>query len=152
MPRENVEVVRGFFDAMGRYFDAYWSNPHSMTETLQTDDRLPEQSEAFGYVHPEVEWKTSFLGSPVRGHLGIAQTWDEYLTWAADYRVSLEEARELDGDRVFAIANVTWTAKAGGDAVNALLYFVLELRDGLVSRIDEYTERDEALRAAGLTG
>jgi ketosteroid isomerase-like protein len=35
--------------------------------------------------------------------------------------------------------------------VDARYYEVYTLRDGKVSRVDEYSERDEALEAAGLS-
>jgi ketosteroid isomerase-like protein len=41
--------------------------------------------------------------------------------------------------------------RESGVEVDTRFYVVYSLRDGKVSRVDEYIERDEALKAAGLS-
>jgi ketosteroid isomerase-like protein len=80
----------------------------------------------------------------------MGATWDDYLSWAGDYRVRLEEALPTDDGRVFVSLALSYRAKAGGGVVNGPLYSLIEVEDGLITRIDEYTERADALEAAGL--
>jgi hypothetical protein len=62
MSQENVELVRRFMDAVERGFDAYWKSPRSIAASMQAQDLWPEWEEAYGYVHPKIEWQTTFLG------------------------------------------------------------------------------------------
>jgi ketosteroid isomerase-like protein len=150
MSEENVEVVRRFIDAMQHSFEAYWKNPRSIAEALQTDTLWPEYREALSFLDPEFEWKTVFLGETHRGYLDTAKVWDDYLRWAADYRIDLHEAEDLGGDQVYAVIILVGTAKSGGAPMEAQFFDVFTLRDGQIVRLEEYTDRERALEAAGL--
>ena len=104
-----------------------------------------------GFIHPEARWKTVFAGLTFRGHLEMLRGWDQFLDVATDYRVALRGAEDLGGDRVFATVDRVAKAKHTGVEVNAPLYAVITVRDGLIVEVDEYAERAEALEAAGLT-
>jgi ketosteroid isomerase-like protein len=151
MSEENVEVVRRFMDAMQRSFDAYWDNPRSLAEAVETDTLWPEYREALTFVDPEFEWKTVFLGETHRGYLETAKVWDDYLRWAEDYRIALEEVKDLDGDQVYAVVALVGTAKSGGEPMDARFFDVFTLRNGQIVRLEEYLDRDKALEAAGLS-
>jgi hypothetical protein len=87
MSDENVEFVRrGFEEVVARAFEAYWREPRSIAAALEADDLWPEWRELFALLDPEVEWKTLFLDTTFRGHLGVARGWDDFLTWADHYR------------------------------------------------------------------
>jgi ketosteroid isomerase-like protein len=150
MSQENVEVVRQFIDATQRFFEAYWKNPRSIAAAVEADDPWPEWREALAYVHPDVEWKTVFLGETHRGHLAAAKVWDDYFKWADDYRVALQEVTDLGDDRVYANLALHGKAKAGRAPMDASFFDVFTLRDGLIVRLEEYTDRKRALEAAGL--
>jgi len=151
MSQENVEIVRRFIDATQRFFEAYWDNPRSIAEAVEADDLWPEYREALTYVHSEVEWKTVFLGETHRGYLAAARVWDDYFKWAEDYRVRLREVTDLGDDRVYAALALVGKAKAGGAPMNAQFFDVFTLSDGLIVRLEEYTDRAQALEAAGLS-
>ena len=150
MSHENVEIVRQFIDATTRFFDAYWEDPRSIAAAVEADDLWPEYREAISLVDPEVEWKTVFLGETHRGYLAAAKVWDDYLKWADDYRVGLDEVKDLDGERVYATLTLSGKAKPAGAPVNARFFDLFTLRDGLIVRLEEYPEREQALEAAGL--
>ena len=150
MSQENVEIVSSFMDAVQRFFNAYWEDPRSIAAAVEADDLWPEYREALAYVHPEVEWKTVFLGETHRGILAAARVWDDYLKWAEDYRVDLQEVADLGNDRVYATLGLVGKAKAGGEPMNAQFFDVFTLRDGLITRLEEYPDRAQALEAAGL--
>ena len=151
MSQENLEIVRRFFDAIERAFDAYWSSPRSIAAAIEADDLWPEWREVFGYVHPHIEWQTVFLGETHRGHLEAAANWDDFLTWAEDYRPSLEDLADLGGDHVFVVVALVGEGKDSDLRMNARFFDLFTLRDGLIVRIEEYTDRNQALETLGLS-
>jgi hypothetical protein len=60
MSEENVELVRDYWEVVGRLLDEYWANP----EVRLTQSPAVEQ--AFDLVDPEAEW-TPF-GQPRPAH------------------------------------------------------------------------------------
>jgi ketosteroid isomerase-like protein len=148
MSQQNVELVRRAFDALERAFDAYWKEPRSIAEAIEADD-WPEWSESFAFIHPDVVWQTVLLGNTFHGHRECARAWDDFLRWASDYRPALDEVEDLAGDRVFAVVGLHGQSKDGGGRMDARFYDVFTVRDGLITRLEEYTTRAEALEAAG---
>jgi ketosteroid isomerase-like protein len=148
MSDENVTFVRQGFEVVARAFDAYWAEPRSIAAALEKGDLWPEWRDLFALLEPEVEWRTLFLGTTFRGHVGVARGWDDFLTWADDYRPSIDEAEDIGDDRV--LVDVAFTGKPkDGPRMNAQFFAVFTLRNGLVARVDEYTTRAEALAALG---
>ena len=150
MSQENVEIVRRLLEAAQRAFNAYWRDPRSIAAALQADDLPPEAREYLGHLDPEVEWKMAMVGQTPRGYLEVAKAWDDYLTWAKAYRVGLGEVRDLGDDRVYAVVDVVAEAAAGGMPMKMRLFVLYTIREGLIARMEEYTEQDQALEAAGL--
>jgi ketosteroid isomerase-like protein len=148
--QENVEVVRRFMDAIEKGFDAYWENPRSIAAALEAQDLWPEWVEAYEFVHPQIEWQTTFLGETFRGHLETARAWDDFLPWAEDYRPKLEEVAGLGDDHVFAVVGLVGKGKNSGMRMDARFYDVFTVREMLIVRIEEYVSRREAFEAAGL--
>jgi ketosteroid isomerase-like protein len=136
---------------MQRSFDAYWKSPRSIAAAIEAQDLWPEYREALSYLDADVEWQTVFLGETSRGYLETAKVWDDYLKWAEDYRVRLQEIEDLGDDQVYAVVSLTGKAKAGGTPMDARFFDVFTLRDGLIVRLEEYTDREQAIEAAGLS-
>jgi ketosteroid isomerase-like protein len=151
MSQENVVIVRRFFETIERAFDAYWRSPRSIAAAVEAQDLWPEWKEVFEYAHPEIEWQTIFLGETFRGHRATAAAWDDFLTWAEDYRPSLEEVADLGGDQVFAVVGLIGKGKNSGLRMDARFFDVFTVRERLIVRIEEYTGRNQALEAAGLS-
>ena len=128
---ENVAIVRRFVEAFNR---------------LDLESVRAE-------VHPDVqvdEWPTGPDARSYRGPDGIQQaidTWFESWEWMTVRIDALEEV----GDAV--IVTLYQRAKGRGSEAEVELtsYNVYTFRDGLVYRIQLFTERDPALAAAGLT-
>jgi ketosteroid isomerase-like protein len=150
MTQRNVETVRQFFEKIERAFDAYWNEPRSIAAAVRTQNLWPAWSEVFSCVDPQIEWQTVFLGETFRGHLETAAAWDDFLGWAEDYHPALKEIADLGGDRVYAAVALVGTGKNSGMRMDATFFDVITVRDGLIVRIEEYTERDQALEAVGL--
>src|SRR5215208_985655 len=96
------------------------------------------------------EWNPVFSGETYRGQLEMGRGWDELLGAAESYSVKLLEVTDLENDRVLAMFGPSLEGRTSGIHVNAALYAVIRLRDGLISGLDEYTDRRDALQAVGL--
>jgi ketosteroid isomerase-like protein len=51
---------------------------------------------------------------------------------------------------VLAVFGLSLEGRSSGVQVNAAVFAVVTLQDGLIARLDEYTDRREALEAAGM--
>jgi ketosteroid isomerase-like protein len=149
MSRENVEVVKRFFEAVQRLLET-WGTSRSLQDAIKAGDLPPEAREALGYMDAGAEWNPVFSGATYRGQLEIGRGWDELLGAAESYSLKLLEATDLENDRVLAVFGPSLEGKTSGIHVNAALYAVITLRDGLIAQLDEYTDRSEALEAVGL--
>jgi hypothetical protein len=66
MSEENVKLVRGYYEAVQGVFGAYWEDPGSAAESLETGEVPPAGVEMLRYLHPNVEWKTALTGITYR--------------------------------------------------------------------------------------
>ena len=125
MSRENVEIV-------GRIIDAY--------------DRDPE--EAYSYLDPGVIWNPA----EEERSQGIDAVRSYMERWTAEWEDYAHEAEELldAGDSVVVTVHFSGRGKTSGIEADARLFEVWTLRDGKVVRMDEYTQRAEALEAVEL--
>jgi hypothetical protein len=153
MSQENVEIAKRFSNAFERASRAYWEDPRSIEEGLKSDSLGPEAAELIGYLHPEVEWKTAFslTGETRRGVTEFARFCDEWLDATERYAVTVRDVRDIGDDRVFIVSDLAFKGKGTGIEVNGISFAVVTVDDRLIRRIDEYADRDEALKAAGLS-
>jgi len=127
---ENVELVRRF-NALGNA--GRW-------------DAVAE------LLHPAVEWVIAREHPDARTVSGrdelteYRRQWD---TMMPDLRIDLDRVLDVD-DRVVAIGIARGTGTGSGADVRVPLALVYTLRDGLITRGEEYLDPDEALEAAGL--
>jgi limonene-1,2-epoxide hydrolase len=131
MSEENVEIVRGAIAALNkRDVDGY-----------------------LGLCAPDVELITpvAAIEGPSVGAQGIRQFFagiDEAMT---EFHLDVTELRALDGQRVLALGQVRSVSK-GGFASTLPFVNTYEIKDAKLCRIRVYNDRDEGLRAAGLSG
>jgi ketosteroid isomerase-like protein len=76
---------------------------------------------------------------------------DQFLDAAQDYRVNVPEVTDLNDSQVLAVVRLAMKGKASDIDVNATIFPIVTVEDGLIIRIDEYLERAEALEAAGFS-
>jgi ketosteroid isomerase-like protein len=86
--------------------------------------------------------------SPYYGPDGMRDDWERWASAWVELRVTVEEIIDA-GDQVILVAHHQGRARGSGINVDARLYEVYTLREGKVSRVDEYTEREQALEAPG---
>jgi len=151
MSQENVEIVRRYFEAAGRAFAAYWQGPRSLADSLRAGEVPPEGADVMRYLHPNIEWKSALIGITTRGYEGTVHGVDQFLDAAQDYRVNVLEVTDLGNSQVLAVMRLAMKGKASDIDVNATIFSIVTVEDGLIIRLDEYLERAEALEAVGLS-
>jgi ketosteroid isomerase-like protein len=129
---ENLDLVRSIYEATerGDFGDATWADPE------------------IDYVFVDGPEPSAF-----KGHAGLVQAmrqtlrpWDRFLTYVDEYR-------ELDAERVLVLVHNSGRGKASGLELGALPNQgaqMVHIRDGKVTRIAVYFDRDRALAELGL--
>ncbi len=132
MSRENVEVVRAIYEAWerGDYTSTEWADP-------------------------QIEFVIAGGPSPGRwkGLTEMAQGEREFLSAWEDYRLRADEFRDLDDERVLVLIHHRGRGKTSDmeltdmQATGGTLF---HLRDGRVTRLVLYWDRERALEAVNV--
>jgi ketosteroid isomerase-like protein len=150
MSEQNAEIVRRFFEALERSLEV-WERSHSLADAIR-DDHVPQESrDVLAFLSPEAEWTPIFSSETYRGYVEMGRGWDELLEATGNYHLKLLEIRDLEKDRVFVVFGPTLEGRFSGIHVEAAVFAVVTLRNGLIVRLDEFTNRREALEEVGLT-
>ena len=132
MSRENVEIVQAGWDA--------W---------LRGD--LPG---LFSWFDPDVVWDTSHFHdwpeSSYHGVEGVERFLREWRDVWADLQLTVEDVRAAPDGRVLSLIRQRATGRSSGLAMDMETAQIATLRNGKVTRIDNYEDRAEALEAVGL--
>jgi ketosteroid isomerase-like protein len=133
MSRENVEVG----GPVGRLFAAF-----------NKRDWAAFSAE----LDPEVEYAPVEEHATFRGPEGVAQYAKRWLEAWGTFSGEQEEVKSTPAkNRGFSVIRFRGMGKGSGVEIDDPIYWVYELRGGRLYRISEYTERAEALEAAGLS-
>ena len=124
MSQENVEVVVKFL-------------------------RVVDVDEALTYADPGIVWNP-IEELPTQGHDAVRASLAHWKAEWDDYKVMPEEFVDM-GDRVVATVRLRGRGRGSGVEIDARFYDVYTLRDGKIVRMDQFTERSEALEAVGLS-
>ncbi len=131
MSQENVEIVRGIWDA---------------------DRRRDVEAVRAAYA-PDVEWEdcTGLWGDwgVARGPDGIQEAWRRWYEAFEDVQMEFGEVAE-GGDNVVVTYHAHGRGRGSGAVVDQAITLIWTLRDGKVVRIRGYGDRAQALEAAGL--
>jgi ketosteroid isomerase-like protein len=137
MSEETVEIAREMFAAAARAINR------------------GEFENLGGLLDPEVEWipiNAALEGGWYRGHSGVRQ-WIEDMNRDWDYfEARPEEFRDLGDDRLLALG--TWRARGRSSGVeldSQPAAWLIQLRNGKTVRMQTFTDRSQALEAAGLS-
>ena len=145
MSQENVEVVRGFYEALNRWLESYWADPGLPIE------ETPELEEVFDRLDPEIEWDWLFSPETFRGRDELLRAAADWIETVGDWRVEVEELIDGAEDRVLAILRVVARGRGSGAPAGQRAFVAVTVRNGKVARMDDNTERAEGLEAAGLS-
>ena len=129
----NLDLVRSIYAAWGR---GDWTSAE--------------------WAHPQIEFVIPDGPSPGSwtGLAKVAEALGEGLRTLREVRVEADEFREIDNECVLVFAHYSGRGKASGleiDQIGAGGAHLLHLRDGKVTRIVHYWDRDRALADLGLT-
>ncbi len=99
----------------------------------------------------DVAWTTADLPGieQVHGHDGLRTLAREMQDNFDDFSLELTDL-ERSGSRVLAAVHQTGTGRLSGVEVELNYWFVNELRDGQIARVEAYLDEREAREAAGL--
>jgi len=130
MSKENVEIVRGMYEAFDR----------------------GEASVALGYFDPEVVMDASHRvdGRIGHGREEMTAILAEWMTTWDDFHDEVSELRDL-GDRVLAISTQRGRGKGSGIEFENRFGMLYEIRNGRIARWTVYDDPAEAIEA-GLSG
>jgi ketosteroid isomerase-like protein len=132
-PPSNLELVRSICDAWGKgdFGSAEWASP-------------------------EIEFVLT--GGPVDGSwtglAGMAEGWRAWLGAWEDVRAEPDEYRELDGERVLVLLHGSGRGKTSGlelEHMRTNSAALFQLRDGKVTRLVVYLDRELGLADLGLS-
>ena len=127
MSEENVKIVQRMFEAYGRAGAAA----------------------ATGDFDPDIVWNPA---EEVPQH-GPDETVAYMARWEREWEDLTTVPEEFidAGDRVLVTVHFSGRGRGSGIEVDTRLYEVYSLREGKIVRMDEFTERSQALEAAGLS-
>ena len=127
--QESIDFVRAAYE---------WGNTQGWT--------------ARGWWHEDGEYVNSREDPDHGRHVGIEAVEAHFASWIEAYpdlRVTPVDVR-ANGRRVFAWVHFSGHGATSGMPVDMELAHVLTLEDGLIKRLEEYTDRAEALARAGI--
>jgi uncharacterized protein len=132
MSEENMEVARQGYEAYNR------DGPYAIIE----------------FLDPEVEWGTPeqdpYMTGTYRGHDGVREFLDQFFELFEEARIEPEEFIEA-GDRVVVPFQFTARTRETGIELTERWAHVWTIRRGKATRLDQYTDPEAALEAAGLS-
>jgi ketosteroid isomerase-like protein len=126
---ENLEIVGRAFEELrsGQYDGGAW-------------DPDVEVINAAGWV----------IETSYRGHAGLHQWWDDLAEAFGDFTIELDEAMEVDGERVLTTQRFVGHFRATNIPFDGPWASILWIRHGKVVRAEGYLSKRRAWRAAGL--
>jgi ketosteroid isomerase-like protein len=129
---DNLELVRAGFAAF-----------------MRRDRTWPEK-----YCTPDIEWRPAMgmlLSQEIyRGPDEVEHVvFDEIPSVLNDFRSEVLELIEIDDDRVLAIVNFKGSAASSGMEIEQVFGQIYTLRDGKVAAMHSYSNKEQALAAAG---
>jgi ketosteroid isomerase-like protein len=112
---------------------------------------------SLGWAHPEIEWVRPDGPAPGTGtgFAGLAGDTRDFIGAWKDFRIAAEEIRELDNERVLVFVRYGGRGRASGvelGEVQSGAAHLLHVRDGKVTRLVQYLDRECALADLGIKG
>jgi ketosteroid isomerase-like protein len=104
-------------------------------------------------LHPDIEivpFAAALEGRSYSGREGVRHWLTEVLTLTWDRFETLPEAYRKAGDQLIVYGHWSARVRASGTEIEMPATWVIEIRDGLISRWETFTDRAEAHRKAGL--
>jgi ketosteroid isomerase-like protein len=129
MSQENIELVRRSFEDWNRG-----------EREIRADE-----------VDPELELHSKLLGRVVRGPEGLRSWFLEIDQQFEEWRLEIAEIREIGRDRLLILGQIHLRGSGSKVEFDQPMAWLLNFRAGKVARMEMFTDRLEALEAAGLS-
>ena len=138
MSRENVELVRRFFEAL-----------NSATRTRELQPLLDE------FLDPDIDWRAvegaiDDIGG-MRGIAAVRLYIEDWLDTFDDLTMAADEVIEVDDDRVLVPQRLSGRAKQSGIEAQLAFAVLYTIQNGRFVKVREYETREGALEAVGLS-
>jgi ketosteroid isomerase-like protein len=132
MASENVELVRSIYVdwSRGDFSSSDWAHPEIEFEIVEAAD-----------------------SGRAKGRAEMAELWRSFLSAWRGLRAEAEEIRELDEGRVLVLARNSGIGRTSGLELEDALTRganIFQIRDGKVTKLEIYSDRDRALADLGL--
>lgn len=131
MSRENVEVVRRFYEAINR------------RDLTVLDGLIASEEAEFPSVFATSE------GRVFRGRQGVREYFAAIDAAFVDFETEVKELIDAGEDQVVAMTKVAGRGRGSGVAIDQRFAQVWTLRDGAVTRIESYLDPMEASKPPG---
>jgi ketosteroid isomerase-like protein len=109
---------------------------------------IADVDEAMTYADPDIVWNP-IEELPTQGHDAVRASLARWKAEWDDYKVLPEEFVDR-GDRVLATVRLRGRGRGSGVEIHATFYDLYTLREGKIVRMDQFTERSQALEAVEL--
>jgi ketosteroid isomerase-like protein len=136
MSRENVEVVRRFYD--------------SLREAAEPDTVLASLSELLDARFEFDISRTNPEGRVYHGRDGLRDAMEQWLAPWDDYRLEAVEFLDAGDERVVVMQRERGRIRGTGAWVEHQRGVVYTVRNGKITRYEEHHDRAQALEAVGL--
>ena len=106
------------------------------------------------YLDPEIEWRPpqeSMEPGEYRGHAGVLDYLGRLGEVFSERRAELVDVVDVDADRVIAVIRVIGRSERFGTEIDGDWAWLIKIRDGKGIEVTMFTDRAQALEAAGLT-
>jgi ketosteroid isomerase-like protein len=144
MSEKKFDAVRGFYRAFDRWLASLDSDPEDEIE------QSPELDEMFDHLDPNAEWDWPLSTDTFKGREQLLQAVADWYGTVSSWSVEIQELTDCGGDRVLVDVRVVAVGKGSGTPFEQLVFSVITIRGGKIARFEDYTERADALKAAGL--
>jgi ketosteroid isomerase-like protein len=127
MSEQNIELVRRGFEHFVATGEPAWDTLHE---------------------HVEVRDHDIMDGREYRGHADV-QRWlfEDWASAWSEYSAEPEEYIDVDDEHVIAVFRIKATGRASGVAIERQDAIVWEVRDRMITRLDYYNSKQQALEA-----
>jgi ketosteroid isomerase-like protein len=103
------------------------------------------------FFAPDIEFVTAGIDERTYlGHEGVREGWYDFLSAWRDFRVEAEEIVDIGDGRYLVFVRLVGRGKESSVPIEAEVANIITMRDGRIARQEQYWDRDEARRAAGL--
>jgi ketosteroid isomerase-like protein len=135
MSQENVEIAARFYEPTSSKAELLAAMPTTMA-----------------LCHPEVEWTVPEDGTTYLGREGVKRRLEEWLESFDEYRYEVRRLIDCGGCDVLVEAAEIGRGAVSRAEVRSTNYELLTIREGMIVRIREFYDENDAFEAAGLSG